>query len=676
MKQKLLFGLLILAVVSMACGLGAPAGPESPAQADAPAASPTSAAAADSPGQTAAEPEAVSAPLLPTLQAETGQYIYTNANVIHDIAQYNNLIFAGGTGGLVSWDIGSGTSRKFTTLDGLRHISIYAVEACNMPEPRIVIGHELGVDLLNPTTGEFESLRVPEENDSLSTKVGELYCDQANDRLLLGYSGVGVYDFKNNTYTRFTRDQGGLSWDGISGLTVIGRDIWVLTGYNGANVIAPDGKVTIHDESTGMPSQRAYSAARTSDGTIWVGTSSGLLKFRGNQWTLIERSTSSVPGEVNNLFAAADGTLWLSSYPIGTGRICQFDPKTETCSLLHEYPLDGVAAFELVGDAQLIFYGTRQGLQLLKPGEEKAESWLVKVDEKLRSNFVSSMALDGNNQLWVGTGNGIHIVNPADPETDWTLYRAERDMPNLPGGNWASALIPAENDAVWAVFTNGQLSYFDGAGRWTVFDGSEYYSVRTVGIDPQGRAWVVKRDQPVFVMENGEKVAEYTTDDGLPEGDINVLFRDGDTLWIGGNGLARFKDGKIEPVFNKDEMGGVVAMSRDKDGSLLVARFGSLIRLDENNLPTVLLKGEFGSDIFDSFTSITGMAFNSSGTIYLGTSNGLLISEDNGASWVRITTADGITTNYIRVVFVDQYDTLWLGGGDSFAGGGLMRYVP
>jgi ligand-binding sensor domain-containing protein len=70
------------------------------------------------------------------------------------------------------------------------------------------------------------------------------------------------------------------------------------------------------------------------------------------------------------------------------------------------------------------------------------------------------------------------------------------------------------------------------------------------------------------------------------------------------------------------------------------------------------------------------MAINSTGVIYLGTSNGLLISDDSGASWVTHYHRDGITTNYIRVVFVDQYDTLWLGGGDSFAGGGLMRYVP
>jgi ligand-binding sensor domain-containing protein len=349
-----------------------------------------------------------------------------------------------------------------------------------------------------------------------------------------------------------------------------------------------------------MPSQRAYAAARTNDGTIWVGTSTGLLKLKGGQWTLMERSTTGAPGEVNNLFAAPDGTLWLSSYPIGTGRLCQFDPVQEKCIFTHEYSRDGVAAFELIGEnPDLIFYGTRQGLYLLKSGDEKAELWSIGDDGKMLTNSVSSITLDSNNQMWVGTTGGMMVVDPADPQTAWTSYRAERDTPNVPGGNWASALTPVENGGMWAVITNGQLSYFDGAGKWTVFQGSEYYSARMVGIDPQGRAWIVKDDQPVRVFESGEQVAEYTTADGLPEGRLTVLFNDGDSLWIGGNGLSGFKDGKIETIFGKDDFSGVIAIARDVDGSLLVARSNSLIRLDGNNIPTVMLKGEYGDDILD-----------------------------------------------------------------------------
>ena len=671
MKKKVLFFILMFMLLLSACG----GGDKQPATSTSAAQVAATSVVTDTASEAIAEPTLVPMPTLPPLQASSGRYIYTNANVINDITQYNNLIFAGGPGGLVSWDIGSGISYKFTTLDGLRHISINAMAVCNMPDPRIVIAHDLGVDLLDPASGEFTPLSVPEEKSSIDTKINELYCDQANNRLLLGYSGVGVFDFASNTYTRFTTGNG-LSWDGVSGLTVIGRDIWVLTGYNGANVISPDGKVTIYDESKGMQSQRAYDAAVTKDGTIWVGTSTGLLKFKGGQWVLVD----GLPGEINNLFAAADGTLWFSTYPIGTGKLCQFHPQSGSCIYLHEYSRDGIVNFALIGDEgqppQLIFYGTRQGLQLLKFDADKAEAWLIGDDDRLASNFVSSLALDSNNKLWIGTGGGINIFDPADTNTAWTTFRAERDTPNLPGGNWASALTPADNGAMWAVITNGQLSYFDGAGKWTVFEGSEFYSVRLVGLDPQGRAWIVKDDQPVRVLENNQQVAEYSTADGLPEGRITVLFRDGDTLWIGGNGLARFENGKIKPIFTKEEMSGVIAIARDADGNMLVARSNSLIRLDENNIPTVVLQGEFGSDILDVYTGINSLAVDSHGVLYVATSQGLLTSEDNGASWMRITTEGGITTNFLRVVFVDQYDTLWMGGGDSFAGGGLLRYVP
>ena len=675
MKKKVLFFMLIFALLLTACSTPAAESPAAAPDSGAQSADTATEAAPVAAPEATAEPTPIPAATLPPLQAESGNYIYTNANIIYDTARYENVIYAGGTGGLVAWEIGSGNYRKFDTMDGLRHISIYAVEVCNLPNPSVVIGHELGVDVLDLASGEFSPLSVQEEEPSINTKISELYCDQANNRLILGYSGIGVYDFVNNTYTRYTSSNG-LSWNGVSGISVIGRDIWVMTGYNGVNIVAPDGSVTIYDESKGMQSQRAYSAARTSDGTVWVGASSGLLKFRGGQWTMIE----GLPGEINNLVAAEDGTLWLSTYPIGVGRICQFDPQTETCLFTHEYTRDGIASFELLGESgqapQWIFYGTRQGLQVLKYGEEKAEAWLIAEDNKLNSNFVASLALDANNMLWVGTGNGTHMIDPANPTGEWTLYLNQRDTPNVPGGNWASNLVPDSNGGMWAVFTNGQLSYFDGAGRWTVFDGNEYYSVRSLALDPQGRAWVAKDDQPVRVLENGELVVEYSVADGLPEGRINTLFGDGQTLWIGGNGLYRFIDGKIEMAFSQDEMGGVVALVREPDGSLLVARTNSLVRIGADNVPVTVLAGAYDSETLDVFTSLTSLAVDSQGSIYLGTSNGLLISEDGGATWAKITTEGGITTNYLRVAFIDQYNTLWMGGGDSFTGGGLLRYVP
>ena len=42
-----------------------------------------------------------------------------------------------------------------------------------------------------------------------------------------------------------------------------------------------------------------------------------------------------------------------------------------------------------------------------------------------------------------------------------------------------------------------------------------------------------------------------------------------------------------------------------------------------------------------------------------------------------MTTEDGLLTNYISALTIDQYDSIWVGGGGSnFDGGGLLHIVP
>lgn len=695
MKIPVIFVLLILALLLGACGSPAPATQE-PAPATLPA-QPAPANTSQSPAatQTAAqekveptattpptpqptpEPTPVPQPQLPALVNEPGFYIFTNANQVNDLTLYENWVFAASIGGFVSWNLEDGTYRKYTTQDGLSHISIYAVETCNMPEPRIVIGHETGVDLFDPVTGGFQRLQVPEERNTLTgAKISELYCDQPNNRLLIGYSGLGIFDFAANTYTRYTRDQG-LIWSGVSGLAVVGKDIWIANGYNGINVVQGD-QIATHNLASGMPDERARSIAVTSDGSIWVGASKGLLRYKNTQWSLYDRNNSDVPGEVNNLIVDSDGQLWLTTYPIGTGVVCRFDPVAGNCAFRYTYPRDGISALVVIGsgDSQTAAIGTRQGLQVLRNGATEPEPWVIQDDARLLSNFVDSFALDSVGRVWVGTGSGMHLIAPENHDLPWTDYRELRDDSNSPGGNWASDLVPGAQAGMWAVITNGNLSYFDGVDQWTVFADDSFYSVTTVGEDALSRLWVANDDEPLRVLEQGQVVQELTATDGIPEDDINVLFRVGDTLWIGGGGLSRFQDGQLEVVMTKDQLPGIIDLTLDPQGNLLIAAYGSLVRLETSGDAMYLLKGEFGSTILDGFTSITAVAADSTGTIYLSTTSGLLVSPDGGTTWQRLTTTDGLTTNVLRSVFVDPYDTVWISAGYSGGGGGFMRLIP
>jgi ligand-binding sensor domain-containing protein len=73
---------------------------------------------------------------------------------------------------------------------------------------------------------------------------------------------------------------------------------------------------------------------------------------------------------------------------------------------------------------------------------------------------------------------------------------------------------------------------------------------------------------------------------------------------------------------------------------------------------------------------LTTLAVVPNGRIWVGTDKGLLYS-DNWVDWTMLTTQDGLLTNYISALHVDQYGAAWIGGGGSnFDGGGILQIVP
>ena len=64
------------------------------------------------------------------------------------------------------------------------------------PEPRILVGTLSGISIFDPASGQWDQTQLFPEDDYVNTsKISRLYCDQANNRLLIGYSGLGRAGF-------------------------------------------------------------------------------------------------------------------------------------------------------------------------------------------------------------------------------------------------------------------------------------------------------------------------------------------------------------------------------------------------------------------------------------------------------------------------------------------------
>ena len=96
------------------------------------------------------------------------------------------------------------------------HISANAVVYCEIPEPRILVGTLEGISIFDPASGVWEQRDLLPAEDYVSrAKIDRLYCDQANQRLLIGYSGLGILDLTSGNFRQIT-DKDGLLWNAVS----------------------------------------------------------------------------------------------------------------------------------------------------------------------------------------------------------------------------------------------------------------------------------------------------------------------------------------------------------------------------------------------------------------------------------------------------------------------------
>ncbi len=142
----------------------------------------------------------------------------------------------------------------------------------------------------------------------------------SDGKLWLGSSGsFGSFDGK--TWTRLTKPK---IFTTVTSVDVVyatpGGDLWVGTRTYGA--FHYDGKTwERHDARDGLADSPIKGIYQTSDGTVWVSTSTAVSRFDGRTWY-----TDALPKEViGTVRQTKDGSLWVNT---GVGTI-RYQPETE-----------------------------------------------------------------------------------------------------------------------------------------------------------------------------------------------------------------------------------------------------------------------------------------------------------------------------------------------------------
>ena len=318
--------------------------------------------------------------------------------------------------------------------------------------------------------------------------------------------------------------------------------------------------------------------AQDAAGFLWIGTENGLLRYDGSRfqkWTMADGLPSSW---VRRIFPLPDGSLWLVTtrglVRFRDGRVdpARFGPKGVTGSpertlvdldaegrlwVLRRngvYRQAGFSGFDAVpgrppGQSMALACGPRPGEVYValdravwerRPDGQWAPAGRLDLPP---DEAIEALAVDGTGRLWVA---GVRRLWYRD--RGGTAFRDATAW--LPGTPFTESLIQrSANGQVWIPTNNGLLAV-RGAEREVLDAAAGLPSrwARTALVDREGSLWVV--GPALYRRLGGDYVRGYTTDDGLPNDVVWVVYRDpGGTLWAGTNdGVARLGPRGWEPL--------------------------------------------------------------------------------------------------------------------------------
>ena len=460
-------------------------------------------------------------------------------------------------------------------------------------------------------------------------------------------------------------------------------NLWVGSIGSGLVRIAPDGSFKSFKASDGFDSQNAFCLSKGEDGSIFICTDKGLVRYKRDKFQMSTVVQGLPSNNIRDMCQTADGTLWISGIDFGlmksdglifkpvvldglsrsenintlacaadnvvwigksTGLIRLQGMHTEAYTTHQGLPDNAISSLHVSPD-QSLWIGTNDGVTRLRNGQFS----IYRVRDGLSHSLVLSLYTDREGTLWVGTKNGLDQFT----EDKVTSYTTNEGMLS----NNAGAVAEDSAGRLW-VGTMGQgLNVFDGHkfNAITHRDGLLDDTILSLLPEAGGDIWV-GTERGINRLHNRQVVSSYTSAQGLPGNRISSLFRDQQgTLWAGTNKGLAFLAGDSFQVSNLGLLAdhrSIYALSASHSVRLFASAEGPSISFLKDNQP------QFRD--LQTVQPVSCFYFDQSIHVgWLGTLGSGLLHWQNGV-FTRVRVKDGLYDNRIYAILRDGNANLWL----------------
>jgi ligand-binding sensor domain-containing protein/serine phosphatase RsbU (regulator of sigma subunit) len=426
----------------------------------------------------------------------------------------------------------------------------------------IWVGTNIGLRLLNPVDNKVLNINQILKNKELNYPV------KAITRSIDGYiwiatenGGLGRLQFNGQQadLQYFVNDPNklnALTHNIVYSLFIDKSDILWIGTLNGISKLdLKKKKFNLYRKSN---SPNSINLTDNEDGLIWIGTwGAGLNLFNRKTGQIIHYTSKyqdyrNIPNDfVHVVFKDEQKRIW-----IGTRNgLCIFDPKTKRFTdYRHIFQNSNFPDFSNIriycirqSKNKNIMVGTGNGLYILNLTTGKTNSFFAE-NSTISGNLVYSVLEDSEQEIWIGTTNGLDRYNPK--KGIFKHYKKNSDKTNSIIDNFVVSLCLASDGNIWIGTNSGLCSLDKKTEKFKFFTEFPNNVVYDILEDNQANLWL---SSGIGLTKFNSKTAEFTNfgiEDGLQSMEFNIkaCFKSGDgEMFFGGmNGFNSFYPDSIQ----------------------------------------------------------------------------------------------------------------------------------
>lgn len=395
-----------------------------------------------------------------------------------------------------------------------------------------------------------------------------------------------------------------------------------------------------------FPGDEIHAICAGPDDTLWIGTAKGVLWYKNGTWTRPALAKELDSAMVTAFHPDQAGGMWIGATPslyyFRKDGVCEYKAPFVTKEFTR---MDHIVQ---APSGQLLVVAW----EFYEVNGDKLEPMPVQgISPEIRK-LIRAVVFDRSGGQWFGTAAGLYYLKDG-------VMRKFGTHEGLPANAVRSLLID-HDDNLWVGTSNGLARYTNGKFQTVLRAGERLSHILSLFEDREGNLWVGTDNGIVRMID--PKITTLSERDGLRSNSVLSLLvaKDG-SRWIGtwGGGLTHITNEGMSVLTMEDGLkeDGVLCLKEDEVGGLWIGYNGRGLSYWRDGKLTHYgpAQGVEGR--------IRGIGFDHQGQVFIGGQNVLKRLENGRFVDVKV---DGIT--YSPIIGNDQKGNLWLiGKGDNLA---------